>query len=73
MEIWRPKIERKCYTTTTCKQRVLLQHHHVENAPWGRQTANALPASPQCQQQVLDQKRSISGSENRMMRIRGQK
>lgn len=39
MEIRRPESTRKCYTTTTtCKQTALLQHHHVENAPWGGQS-----------------------------------
>lgn len=47
MEIHRPESTRKCYTTTiTCKQTALLQHHHVENAPWGGQTVTALSLVP---------------------------
>lgn len=46
MEICRREITRKCYTTTTCKQTALLQHHHVENAPWGGQRVTALFSAP---------------------------
>lgn len=62
MEIQGPKIAQKCYTTTVCMQRTLLQHHHVETVPWGGKPATALCLTS------VDQGRSMPGrEENRMI------
>lgn len=56
----------KCYTTTVCTQRALLQHHRVETVPWGRKPATAL-----CLPSV-DQRRSMPGREENSM-MKGEK
>lgn len=42
MEILGQKIAHKCYITTMCTWRALLQHHHVETVPWGVKPATEL-------------------------------